>query len=359
MKLKILDLYTDYLISSFGQTTATGMARLLDNQMSHDKITRFLSSEEFTSKDLWKFAKTIVREIESDNRVIAIDDSIEEKPYTDENELICWHYDHSKCRSVKGICFITALYYSKGIKVPVAYNLVTKTEKKLSDKGKIIRKSSITKNERYRNILNSCIKNKLFFKYVLNDVWYSSDENIKFVNNLKKNFIMPLKKNRNVALSKMDKKNGRYVKIEKLCFEEKAVKTVYLEGVIPSVNLIKQVFKNDDGSFGVIYLITNDLDLTYDQIITIYKKRWKVEEFHKSIKNNASLAKSPTKTIRTQANHFFASMCAFIKLEGLSVKHKMNNFALKASLYLNAIKIAYEQLKKLKPKNCDLCYECA
>ena len=52
MEFKILDLYTDYLISSFGQTTATEMARLLDNKMSHDKITRFLSLREFTSKDL-------------------------------------------------------------------------------------------------------------------------------------------------------------------------------------------------------------------------------------------------------------------------------------------------------------------
>lgn len=33
----------------------------------------------------------------------------------------------------------------------------------------------------------------------------------------------------------------------------------------------------------------------------------KVEEYHKSLKSNASLAKSPTKTIRTQSNHCFAS----------------------------------------------------
>jgi hypothetical protein len=36
-----------------------------------------------------------VREIESEEGVLILDDSIEEKPYTDENEQICWHYDHS------------------------------------------------------------------------------------------------------------------------------------------------------------------------------------------------------------------------------------------------------------------------
>ena len=34
-----LDLYTDYLLSSFGQTSATNMARLMDDQISHDDVT--------------------------------------------------------------------------------------------------------------------------------------------------------------------------------------------------------------------------------------------------------------------------------------------------------------------------------
>ena len=32
-----------------------------------------------------------------------LDDSIQEKPYTDENEIICWHYSHAKSRQVKGV----------------------------------------------------------------------------------------------------------------------------------------------------------------------------------------------------------------------------------------------------------------
>jgi hypothetical protein len=47
-----LDLYTDYLMSSTSRTTATGLSEMLDAAMSHDKITRFLSSNEFCSKDL-------------------------------------------------------------------------------------------------------------------------------------------------------------------------------------------------------------------------------------------------------------------------------------------------------------------
>ncbi|MEA3351709.1 MAG: hypothetical protein U9Q82_13910 [Chloroflexota bacterium] len=40
MNKKTLDLYTDYLISSFGQTTATGLSKLMDGEISHDQVSR-------------------------------------------------------------------------------------------------------------------------------------------------------------------------------------------------------------------------------------------------------------------------------------------------------------------------------
>ncbi len=49
-----LDLYTDYLMVTFGYATSTGLSALLDGSISHDTFTRFLSKEEYTSKELWK-----------------------------------------------------------------------------------------------------------------------------------------------------------------------------------------------------------------------------------------------------------------------------------------------------------------
>ncbi len=34
---EIAEIYSDYLIASFGLTTATGLSDLLDGQISHDK----------------------------------------------------------------------------------------------------------------------------------------------------------------------------------------------------------------------------------------------------------------------------------------------------------------------------------
>ena len=71
-----LDLYTDYLSVTFGQATATGLSNLLNGEMSHDAITRFLSERDYTSKDLWKQVKGMVREVESADGVLIIDDTV-------------------------------------------------------------------------------------------------------------------------------------------------------------------------------------------------------------------------------------------------------------------------------------------
>ena len=138
MDKPLLDLYADYLISSFGPTTATGLSRLLGAGLSHDKITRFLSERTFTSANLWQVVKPLVRTVQKDDAVLVIDDSIVHKPHTDPSELIGWHYDHTTGTSVKGINFLTTLvkginflttlYCTDDVSLPVAFALVEKDE---------------------------------------------------------------------------------------------------------------------------------------------------------------------------------------------------------------------------------------
>src|SRR5215213_1838879 len=125
---KLLDIYSDYLLSAFGLTTATGLSVLVNGSVSHDQVSRFLAGEKRTSADWWRIVKPYVRQIEREDGVLIIDDSIAEKPYTDENDLICWHYDHSSGGNVKGINFLTTLYHSQGLSLPVGFTLIAKTE---------------------------------------------------------------------------------------------------------------------------------------------------------------------------------------------------------------------------------------
>jgi len=163
---------------------------------------------------------------------------------------------------------------------------------------------------------------------------------------LKLNFIFALKSNRKVALSKADKENKTFINIESLQPGQQTVE-IWLEELDFPLLLTKQVFKNEDGTVGELYLACSDLSLSYDSITTIYKKRWGVEEYHKSIKSNTGFAKSPTKNIKTQANHFILSIVAYVKLEWLKQRTGSNHFAMKNKIYLAAQQAAYEELKNL------------
>lgn len=361
MNKELLDLYSDYLLSSFSLVTATGLSEMVDHAYSHDQITRFLGEPSYSQKEYWRTIKPVVRQVEQDDGAVLVDDTIEEKPYTDESELVCWHYDHSQSRSVKGINLINFVYHSpladgQTASIPVAYEVVTKSEVYKDPKsGKCKRRSQVTKNELVRQGLKILSQsNQLRFKYVINDIWFSSKDNMKWVKKeLGKEFVMALKGNRLVALSEQDKRQGQFVPLSDVELKPGQCRLVYLKGLDFPVVVAKQIFINQDGSSGTLYLVSSETTLTYFDLTTIYQKRWNVELVHKSLKQNAALERSPTKTIRSQSNHIFAAMVAVTKLECLKLNFQTNHFALKAKLYLKAIKAAFAELYSLNCHSLD------
>lgn len=346
---ELLDLYSDYLICSFSYTTATGLASLLDNTVSHDKVTRFLGARPYTSKDLWQLVKPIIREIENDEGAISFDDTIQEKPYTDENDIVAWHFDHGKGGSVKGVNILNRLYHGKTATIPLAFEVIKKDTPFIDGAtGKKKRKASVTKNELFRAYVTVCVKNNILFRHILGDTWFSSKENMEHILASRKHFIFALKSNRLVALSKEDKRAGIFKRVEELNIEENVARRCFLKGIHVPVLLAKRVFTNKDGSAGILYLVTSDLTLEYTAIAATHHKRWGVEEYHKSLKSNVGLAKSPTKTAMTQVNHFFASIFAYVKLELLRIESALNHFALKSKLYTKALMASFQELRKLR-----------
>ncbi len=155
---------------------------------------------------------------------------------------------------------------------------------------------------------------------------------MKFIDKLGKKFIFCIKSNRSVALSGEDKKESKFQQVSSLNMKDAKSKKVCLKGVFFQATLIKKVFTNEDGSTGVLYLASNDIEHERSHLYQIYQKRWKIEEYYKSIKKNASLAKSPTKKARSQAIHIFGSIVAFCKLGIMKVATAANHFAIKYKL---------------------------
>lgn len=354
----LLDLYTDYLLVNPNYITATGLSRVTDNQVSHDQVTRLLSGNQLTSKSLWQYVKPICHEIRSSEGILIIDDSIEPKPYTKSNSLISWHYDHCSGKSIKGVNMVNSFYYSQEIGLPVGVEYVKKDQEIVNKSGNKIYKSKETKNEMMRRLVRQASCN-VEFKYVLTDSWFSSAENMKCVTDqCNADFIFAIKSNRVIALSKENKLLGNYVSIDSLKLEERTM-SVYFKQLDQPVLISKQVFKNGDGSTGTLYLATSDLSLDYQSLTTIYEKRWKVEEFYRSIKNNASFAYSPTKTVKTQEAHFTASMIAFVKLERMKIRTNKNHYEMKSRIWLAGVKAAWKEMDRLSTPKFQFCNSAA
>lgn len=339
----LIDLYTDYLICGTGLATSTGLSKIVNNDISHDKFTRMLSECDGNSKYLWLNVKPLIRKVEKTaDGFIILDDTIEEKEYSDENDIIRYHFSHAKHRHVKGINILTAVVRYGEISLPIDYHIVKKTIPFTDKNNKLKHKSEVNKNEVVRGFIANAIINEVKFAYVLADIWFSCSENMNYVHSKKKHFIFGCKSNRLVRF------NNIWHKLSDLPLSDGQVIQCYIKGVDFPVAITKKVFINEDLSTGELYLISNKLDLSGIEMYSIYQKRWSIEEFHKSIKQNASLAKSPTKIVKTQSNHIFCSMLAFVKLETLRLKTQMNHFAIKSKLYINAVRSALDELAKLR-----------
>jgi hypothetical protein len=346
------DVYTDFLLANKGLASATLVSSVTDGKVSHDSITRFLASQEMGEKDLWLRSKRMVREFETADGCIIFDDTVIAKPSMDENEIVCWHYDHNEGRNIKGIGLLSAFYWTEKdgatVRIPIGYRIIAKTEEYTDKKtGKKCRRSPKSKNEMMHEMVEMAIRNEVKFSYVLADSWFCSSDNMRFINGKGKKFIFEVKSNRLVATALDDRNNGNWKNAGEVGLPKDSPVAAWLKECDVPVLLFRQTFENKGGSTGERILATNELDLTGSRIAALYKRRWSVEEYHQSLKQNASIGKSPAHTVRTQGNHIFLAICAFLKLERAKLLTSLNHFAIKAKLSVAAVKAAMNEWRLL------------
>ena len=362
---KLMDLYSDFLTGSPNVASVLVFSKVLNNLFSHDAITRMLAQPELDQKEYWRSIKTVVRQAESPKGVIAVDDFIEHKPHSAENELISYHYDHVSGQSKKGINILSFTYVNRQeepkIKLPIGFEIVRKditVTKMVKDKRtgkfkeKTIRQATIGKNELLRNRLKILThQNNVQYSHVTFDSWYSSAENITFVvEDLKKQVVCALKDNRGISfdLDEQSDKKRQWIAVSEAEIEPNCAIKIRLKKVPFPLILVKRVFHNMNGTVGVQYLVNSDTDADAQSTDTIYKDRWSSEDVHRSLKQNTALEKMPAKLERSQANHIFASMIAVVKLECMKIATKDNHYTLKRAILTKALKEAWLEIQKLK-----------
>ena len=303
-----LQLYTSFLIGNQNRYSGIELSKTLGTKtLSHDSVTRFLSNSSYTSSDLWKHVKPLVS---LEKGYLVGDDSLLSKKYSRENELTKRQYSGNAHSLVNGICIVNLLWTTGDEYIPVDYRIY---QKENDDK---------TKNKHFQEMLKKAKKRDFKPLYVLTDSWYSGVENLKLiVKELNWNFISMLKSNRKVSITK-----GIYISVSDLPLANKQVRKVWLKEY-GYITVCKLVDKNGD----ITYLGTSDLALMdYDSFIDHFDHRWKIEEFHRGLKQTTGIEKCYATSAKSQKTHIFASFVAFVKLETARIKEQVSWYEQKA-----------------------------
>jgi len=303
-----LQLYTSFLIGNQNRYSGTELSKVLPPEtMSHDSVTRFLSDSTYASSDLWKHVKPLVS---LEGGYLVGDDSLLSKKYSRENELAKLQYSGNARGLVNGICLVNLLWTAGDEYIPVDYRIYQRGRD-----GK-------TKNDHFQEMLKKAKKRDFKPQYVLTDSWYSGVENLKLIaKELNWNFISSFKSNRKVSITK-----GIYISISDLPLADKQARKVWLKeyGYILVCKLV-------DANGDITYLGTNDLALSdYDLFTNHFSRRWKIEEFHRGLKQTTGIEKCYATRAAAQKTHIFASFIAFVKLETARIKEQVSWYEQKA-----------------------------
>jgi len=124
-----------------------------------------------------------------------------------------------------------------------------------------------------RRLIRRTIRDQIFFKYVLTNSWFASEDNFEFIFEKGKNFIFAVKSNRLFTMSLEDKLNGRFEKVGVLGLKNKEFVRGYLRGQNKKVILICQVLINKDGSTWGLYVVSSNASLLGGHTFTLYQRR--------------------------------------------------------------------------------------
>lgn len=304
-----LKLYSDFLIANQNRYSGLELSKVAPGEISHDSISRWLSSANFNPSSLYNQTRDLV--VKNSGYLVG-DDTLLSKKYSQLNELARRQYSGNTHGLEMGISLVNLLWTDGEKFIPVDYRVY---QRENDDK---------TKNDHFQEMLLRAKQRGFEPLYVLMDCWYASIDNLKLITRkLGWHFICNLKANRQVSVSQ-----GSYMAIADLSLAERQVRKVWLKGY-GWVLVCKLVDTNGD----ITYLATDDLGLMdYDEFAGHFENRWKIEEFHRGIKQTTGIEKCYSIKAMSQETHIFAAFTAFIKLEIKRIQEQISWYEQKAQI---------------------------
>jgi len=99
--------YVEYLICTIGNYTSSHRAEHLDD-VSHDVVTAYLSSKHLTAHGLWDLVGRLLQD--SPEAFMLVDDSVQDKRYSQFIELVKLQYSGAEHGLVRGIGIVNLVH---------------------------------------------------------------------------------------------------------------------------------------------------------------------------------------------------------------------------------------------------------
>ena len=341
--------------------SANGFAKFFGIK-SHDALTRMLTHK------CWSASRLMLELLDQAIQLstglptqswLILDDVILPKHRSRNTEGVSWDWDYIERKHI--LCMrVVVLAWSNGIVcIPVAFAFYFKRNSTYLRK---YNKKFRTKNQLARALVYHVLRRGLQFDYLLFDSWYANAKNFNLFDRLNIKFVTALNCNRKLRLPffplkykpKRKSKNDRWYEFtcsqwadqkpyvrDYHMYKKVGARARKQPVFLKNVNfLLKMVcIKNyaNNKNFKEIhttadkrakdpnkYLLTNDLNLTIPQIISLYRKRWTIEVMFRDCKQHFALGKCQAhKSIEPHLRHtamvFFAfALVELIKSDGKS-----------------------------------------
>ncbi len=278
----------------------------------HDAYTRLLHRLEPSSEALWLEVKPAVK---MGSGLLIIDDTVLDKPYARKMDLVQHMWSGKHHAVVKGINLVTMLWTDGDRQLPCDYRIYDKP-----NDGK-------SKNDHFGDLVDVANERGFHPEYVLFDGWYSSLVNLRKIAGLGWLWLTRLKHNRRVN---PDRSGNRPI----IACEISATGTVvHLEnyGMVKVFRIISK-----DGT--AEHWATNDLEMDELKRVELAEASWKIEEYHRGIKQVTNVEGCQCRKANAQRAHIGLALRAFLVFEKYCFHTGYNWVSTKARIFQEAVR---------------------
>jgi hypothetical protein len=298
-------MYGQFLVNTPVNVTGTYFADTA-NGFSHDQVSRFLADSKLTPRIIRDKALSEIPL--SDHGFVMFDDTVVDKDFSFEIEMVRSQYSGNAHDVIKGIGVVTCVYYNPDVDQFYALDY------RIFDPDR----DGQSKLDHVWDMLDGLAARNVAYGYVLMDSWYAVNELMVHIADLGKTYYCPVKSNRLVDDSgNPDGGKQAYKAVSKLEWDQTTIdqgKIVKIKGFPGSMKV--KLFCVQVSTNRTDYVVTNDLTQgSADGVRKACAIRWKIEEFHRELKQTTGIEKCQARKQRSQRNHINLCMQAWMVMK--------------------------------------------